>query len=125
MSIESCTVSLPRRQGPVFLEPKTTNLFAFTLAGPETGTRAIGSKPETVAVNALASIIEPLHRLHSSCGLASRPSSRRVLVMRGCTRHNQLSRQRRLTDEDVNALLRKHCMAPDHGHYRLSAALRV
>ena len=58
--------------------------------------RAIGSRPELVAVNALASMIELLHRLHSSCGLASGPFYRRVLVMRGCTRHNELLRHKEI-----------------------------
>ena len=74
---------------------KQPSLRPYSGGRPGTGTRAIGSRPEIVAVNARASMTEPLHRLHSSCGLASRRFDRRVLVMRGCTRHNQLLRQRR------------------------------
>jgi len=43
------------------------------------------SRPEIVAVDAVASMIEPLNLRHSGCGLASRPFYRRVLVTRGCT----------------------------------------
>lgn len=114
----------PRRHEPVFLDRKQPSVRLHS-GRPGIGMRTIGSRPEIVAVNALASMIEPLQRLHSGCGLASRPFYRRVLVMRGCTRRNQLLRQRRFTDEEVNALLRKHSMGSDHGCHLFCAALHA
>src|SRR5260370_38584124 len=70
-------------------------------------------------------MIEPLNRFHSSCGLASRTFydacwSREATCVTTSCKHKGDS-----TDEDVNALLRKHSMGSDHGCHLLCAALHA
>jgi len=50
-------------------------------------------------------MIEPLNRLQLQLWVGCTPLNGRVLVTRGCTRHNKSSTQMKLTDEDVAA----HC----------------
>jgi hypothetical protein len=74
MSMDSRTVSLPTTARTAFLEPETTKCSP-SLWPAGTGSQAIGSRPEIAAVNALASMIEPLHRLPP---LGSSPHSARM-----------------------------------------------